>query len=77
MSAELFAKYQIAVHNESDAECDEQQFFNFLVDTPLKVIFCSVLVVHGLLFFIKKCLISVNRGKWCQLRFVPSTVLVG
>ncbi|XP_074102536.1 arginyltransferase 1 isoform X2 [Cotesia typhae] len=35
-SVELFKKYQIAVHNDEEDECDEQSFLNFLGKTPLK-----------------------------------------
>lgn len=37
VSAKLFTKYQLAVHNEPPEECDEKAFFEFLVDSPLKV----------------------------------------
>lgn len=43
--AKLFTKYQMAVHNEPPAECDEKAFCEFLIDTPLKVtFFCSLLL---------------------------------
>uniref|UniRef100_A0A1Y1MAI0 arginyltransferase n=1 Tax=Photinus pyralis TaxID=7054 RepID=A0A1Y1MAI0_PHOPY len=38
-SSQLFKKYQMAVHNEPANECGEKQFCEFLVDTPLKVMF--------------------------------------
>ncbi|XP_044252984.1 arginyl-tRNA--protein transferase 1 isoform X3 [Tribolium madens] len=36
LTASLFAKYQMAVHNEPPGDCDEHQYLNFLVDTPLQ-----------------------------------------
>ncbi|XP_067048810.1 arginyl-tRNA--protein transferase 1-like isoform X3 [Acropora muricata] len=33
---ELFAKYQIAIHHDSIADCTERQFKRFLVDSPLQ-----------------------------------------
>lgn len=39
VSAQLFNKYQRIVHNDDDAdECNAEQFYSFLVETPLKVI---------------------------------------
>lgn len=35
--AALFAKYQIAVHNDKADDCDMEQYLSFLVDSPLKV----------------------------------------
>jgi len=35
--ATLFAKYQIAVHNDKADECNMEQYLSFLVDSPLKV----------------------------------------
>lgn len=35
--ATLFAKYQIAVHNDRPDECNMEQYLSFLVDSPLKV----------------------------------------
>ncbi|KAG8273799.1 Arginyl-tRNA--protein transferase 1 [Homalodisca vitripennis] len=32
----LFAKYQMAIHNEEPDECDQSSFSNFLVNSPLK-----------------------------------------
>ncbi|XP_060856733.1 arginyl-tRNA--protein transferase 1 isoform X1 [Metopolophium dirhodum] len=34
--ATLFAKYQIAVHNDKADECNMEQYLSFLVDSPLK-----------------------------------------
>jgi arginine-tRNA-protein transferase len=36
-SQELFAKYQMAIHNETPEECNPQLFYEFLVDSPLEV----------------------------------------
>jgi hypothetical protein len=33
----LFAKYQMAIHNESQEECNPQLFYEHLVDSPLEV----------------------------------------
>ncbi|PNF20433.1 Arginyl-tRNA--protein transferase 1 [Cryptotermes secundus] len=35
-SQELFAKYQMAIHNETPEECNSQLFYEFLVDSPLE-----------------------------------------
>jgi len=35
--ASLFAKYQIAVHNDQPDDCDVEQYLEFLVDSPLQV----------------------------------------
>lgn len=55
-SVELFKKYQIAVHNDEEDECDKQSFLNFLGKTPLKVIILSfvdcILFVFGLEYFL-------------------------
>lgn len=40
--ASLFAKYQMAVHNDEPDDCDEEQYLGFLVDSPLKVSFAGV-----------------------------------
>ncbi|XP_025423003.1 arginyl-tRNA--protein transferase 1 isoform X1 [Sipha flava] len=34
--ASLFAKYQIAVHNDQPDDCDMSQYFEFLVNSPLQ-----------------------------------------
>lgn len=41
--ASLFAKYQIAVHNDQPDECDVEQYLQFLVDSPLQVSFAGVI----------------------------------
>lgn len=41
--ASLYAKYQIAVHNDSPDECDVEQYLEFLVDSPLQVSFAGVI----------------------------------
>lgn len=38
ISAKLFEKYQTVVHNERVEECTPNQFYEFLVQTPLEVI---------------------------------------
>ncbi|KAJ9577113.1 hypothetical protein L9F63_006321, partial [Diploptera punctata] len=35
-SQKLFAKYQMAIHNEPPEECKPQNFYEFLVDSPLE-----------------------------------------
>lgn len=35
-SVDLFAKYQQAIHNETLDECNEAQFYSFLIESPLK-----------------------------------------
>ncbi|KAJ8927850.1 hypothetical protein NQ314_019652, partial [Rhamnusium bicolor] len=35
-SSKLFRTYQTKIHSEAVDECDEEQFFNFLVQSPLK-----------------------------------------
>jgi len=35
--ASLFAKYQIAVHNDQPNDCDVEQYLEFLVNSPLQV----------------------------------------
>lgn len=42
-SAGLFKKYQMSVHNEPACECDEDVFESFLVRTPLKVYYFTLL----------------------------------
>jgi len=37
VSADLFKKYQMAIHNDSPEQCDRKSFFNFLVKNPLQV----------------------------------------
>lgn len=37
LSAKLYEKYQIFVHNESAEECNVETYCEFLVDTPLEV----------------------------------------
>lgn len=37
VSAEVYRKYQMAVHNDSCSECSPSEFYEFLVNTPLKV----------------------------------------
>ena len=39
LTADLFAKYQMSIHNDSAEECDDLQYLNFLIDTPLQVCF--------------------------------------
>ncbi|XP_050298320.1 arginyl-tRNA--protein transferase 1 isoform X4 [Anthonomus grandis grandis] len=36
LSAQLYANYQMHIHNESIEECGSTEFYNFLVNTPLK-----------------------------------------
>ncbi|KAG5873214.1 hypothetical protein JTB14_005669 [Gonioctena quinquepunctata] len=36
MSAELFKKYQMYIHNDTLDECNKEQFFSFLVQSPLE-----------------------------------------
>ncbi|XP_063916965.1 arginyl-tRNA--protein transferase 1 isoform X2 [Zophobas morio] len=36
LTADLFAKYQMSIHNDSAEECDDLQYLNFLIDTPLQ-----------------------------------------
>lgn len=38
--ANLFAKYQIAVHNDQPDDCDMEQYLQFLVQSPLQVLRC-------------------------------------
>ncbi|XP_050501382.1 arginyl-tRNA--protein transferase 1 isoform X3 [Diabrotica virgifera virgifera] len=35
-SANLYRKYQIKIHQDTPEECDEEQFFHFLVESPLQ-----------------------------------------
>lgn len=41
--ASLFAKYQMAVHNDEPDDCAVEQYLGFLVDSPLKVSFASAI----------------------------------
>lgn len=38
ISHKLYIKYQMFVHGDIEGDCDEEQFVDFLVDTPLKVL---------------------------------------
>lgn len=42
--AQLYKKYQMVIHNETDDDTDESQFCDFLVDTPLKVYLITLLL---------------------------------
>lgn len=45
-SAELYKKYQMAIHKDPIEECDKNSFVNFLAKSPLQVHFgqtCSIL----------------------------------
>ena len=44
-SANLYKKYQVAIHEDEPEECDKSSFLNFLVKSPLQVhfAFCSYL----------------------------------
>lgn len=50
--ASLFAKYQMAVHNEQPSDCDMEQYLAFLVDSPLQVSFAGVIIPLGINTFI-------------------------
>lgn len=39
VSANLFKKYQMTIHGESEEESDDESFFNFLVKSSLQVHF--------------------------------------
>lgn len=39
ISADLFKKYQMTIHRETEEESDNKSFFNFLVKSPLQVHF--------------------------------------
>lgn len=36
--AALFAKYQIAIHNNTPDECNTKEYNQFLVDSPIQVL---------------------------------------
>lgn len=66
-SAQLFAKFQMTVFNEPQSECDENQFFDFLVDSPLKVLCsalegstCSYYLICLVFFSQRKVMVSVT-----------------
>jgi len=40
----LFAKYQMAVHNDKPDDCDVEQYIEFLVDSPLQVSFVGIII---------------------------------
>jgi len=44
VSADLFKKYQMAIHNDPPEQCDRKSFFNFLVKNPLQVYFVSIIL---------------------------------
>lgn len=75
LSADLFAKYQMAVHNENRTECDEKQFYDFLVDTPLKVL-CSALDAI-LSPFAQSLFFCFSKRKVTVLATDPSTSSIG
>lgn len=56
-SAELFKKYQMTVHNDPPEECGPNQFYHFLVSTPLKVFFYSALCMIIIAVFSVKIVI--------------------
>lgn len=37
VSANLYKKYQMAIHENTPSECDKKSFLNFLVKSPLQV----------------------------------------
>lgn len=39
ISANLFKKYQMTIHGETEKESDDKSFFNFLVKSSLQVYF--------------------------------------
>lgn len=41
-SANLYKKYQMAIHNDDPEDCDKSSFFRFLVKNSLQVHFCFV-----------------------------------
>lgn len=49
-SAQLFNKYQRIVHNDKPDDCDADQFYDFLVETPLEVIFYYLYCVFVKMF---------------------------
>lgn len=40
-SANLYKKYQMAIHGDEPEECNKKTFVNFLVKSPLQVHFVS------------------------------------
>lgn len=40
----LFAKYQIAVHNDQPDDCDMEQYLEILVDSPLQVSYVGFII---------------------------------
>lgn len=52
-SANLYKKYQMAIHGDTPDQCDRKSFINFLVRSPLQVHFVSNLFV-----FMNKKIIS-------------------
>lgn len=43
VGALLFAKYQMAVHNDQPEDCNMEQYLEFLVDSPLQVSFVGII----------------------------------
>lgn len=37
ISRKLYTKYQVFIHGDDESDCDDDQFIDFLVDSPLKV----------------------------------------
>ena len=63
VSANLFKKYQMTIHGETEEESDDESFFNFLVKSSLQVHFVFTLLLQFNFIILYKNLILYKKNK--------------